>query len=206
MAPDLSDTGRQSLDNSGVMRAMALEAAGLPGGPGPHWVDARLLCKAGAQRVASRAARQNVVVKLSANEEPAVVIGFAPMLLKALELLADNALAAMPTGGTLKFRVYKDPYVIIECIDTGSGDGTVAPAAPDGGLDHMTRSWRAQPAAAPPPSEPAGKREARLDAAREIILSHRGCLWTRPSGSGTSVILELPSAGGSTAHKPWRKG
>jgi len=201
----LSDTGQHSLDNSGVMRAMALEAAGLPGGPGPHWIDARLLAKAAAQRIAPRAEGQQVVVKLSVNsEEPAVVIGFAPMLLKALELLAANALAAMPSGGSVKFRVYKEPYVVIEVIDTG-GTATTAPPADSVGLDNMTRSWRA-PSAAPQPAEPSRKMESRLEAAKEIVQSHRGCLWQRPSGSGTSVIIELPSAGGGGGgQRAWRK-
>jgi signal transduction histidine kinase len=197
MPTDLSDSGRHALDNSGMMRAMALQAVGLPGGAGPHWIDARLLCKAAAQRAATQAQRQGVVVKLSTPQDAAVVIGFAPMLLKALELVIANALHAMRDGGgTLTLRVYRDPYVVIECIDTG------AAARADQGLDHMTRSWRREEIA----PRPSAGVDARLDAAREIIVAHRGCLWHRPSGGGASVNFELPAAGGGGSRQPWRGG
>jgi len=202
MAPDLHDTGSQSAESTGAMRAMALRAAGLPSGPGPHWIDARLLCRAAVHEVAPRARQQRVGVKLSLPDEPAVVIGFAPLLLKALDLVIANAMRAMRDGGTLTLRVYRDPFVVIECCDTGS------PAAGSGGrqdadLDHLTRSWRAEDLAGARP-DPA-RAAARIEAAKDIVQAHRGCLWVRPSDAGTSVIFELPAAGPSAPNRPWRR-
>lgn len=194
MAPELTDTGSQSLDNSGVMRAMALQAAGLPDGPGPHWIDARLLVKAAIHRVAPRASRQNVVIKINLGQESMTVIGFAPMLLKALDLVVANAMSVMAGGGSLTFRVYRDPFVVIECCDSGPSQADTAPADPGADLDNLTRSWRPQDLR-PPGGPDRARLDERLNAAREIVTSHRGCVWTRPSGEGTSVIFELPSAG-----------
>lgn len=211
MPPDMQDTGNHSLDNSGVMRAMALQAAGLPDGPGPHWIDARLLVKAAIHRVAPRAERQGVVIKVNLAQESMTVIGFAPMLLKALDLVVANAMSVMAGGGSLTLRVYRDPFVVLECCDTGpSGQSAAAPAADEAGdFDQLTRSWRPQDLARPAPSAaPVDRRkiDQRLEAAREIVTAHRGCVWTRPSGAGTSVIFELPSAGPGDSRPGWRRG
>jgi signal transduction histidine kinase len=177
MAASLVQTGGESTDNSGAMRAMAQVAAALPSGPGPHWIDVRLLCEVVAALFAPRAERHRITIELSLPSEKTVVIGFAPLLLKALQYLTANALDAMPGGGIFTIRVYRDPYVVIECCDSGVG----------GALDHMTRSWRPQD---------IDRSAQRLVKARAIIQQHRGCLWQRAQpGGGSCLLVELPAAG-----------
>lgn len=171
------------------MRAMTPDGARLPAGTGPHWIDMRLVCQILAVRAGSRAAEQRIQLGLNLTQDKAVVIGFAPALLKALEYLSNSAMDAMPLGGTLTLRVYRDPYVVVECCHAGA----------DTSLDHMTRSWRAEDMQRAP-ANPA----RAIEAARAVILAHRGQLYERPSTGGGCVIIELPGAGGGDPHKPWR--
>jgi hypothetical protein len=189
MTPDVHRSGGSSGDTSGAMRAMTPDGARLPSGPGPHWVDMRLVCQILVVRAGSRAAGQHVQLGLNLTQDKAVVIGFAPALLKALEHLSNSAMDMMPLGGRLTLRVYRDPYVVVECCHAGT----------DAALDHMTRSWGAehiQRASANP--------ALAVESAREIILAHRGQLYERPSTGGGCVIIELPGAGGGDPYKPWR--
>lgn len=185
MTPDLLPTGSAS-DTSGAMRAMTQDGARLPSGPGPHWVDMRVVCQILAARARPRAEQQRVTIELLLGSEKAIVIGFAPLLLTALEHLASRSLESMPHGGQLTLRVFRDPYVVIECCDTGAGS-----------IDHMTRSWRSA-------DLQRADTETALAAAKQIIQAHRGYLWQRPSGNGNCVIVELPAAGPSEPYKPWR--
>ena len=157
----------------------------LPNGPGPHWIDVRTLCQVLIRQITAKAALQDVRVSVSVAPHKAVVIGYAPVLLRALELVAASTLETLPDGGTLSLRVYHDPYVVLECSGVPKGAA----------LDQMTRSWRRRDEAAP----------MDLSAARSIVQAHRGNLWVRhqPEG-GTCVIVELPAAGPKDQYKPWR--
>ncbi|HET9369916.1 MAG TPA: hypothetical protein VFO19_06700 [Vicinamibacterales bacterium] len=186
MAPAPLPNDGQSAENPGAMSAALTPfPESLPNGPGPHWIDVRTLCQVLIRQITARAARQHVRLSVSVAPHKAVVIGYAPVLLRALESVAMTTLDALPDGGTLSLKVYHDPYVVLEC--TGVAGGAE--------LDHMTRSWRRRDEA------PA----MDLSAAKSIVEAHRGHLWIRhqPEG-GTCVIVELPAAGPKEQYRPWR--
>lgn len=89
---------------------------------GPHWVDMKALCQSLFETHADRAARQRVTMDLRLDPGPATVIGYRDVLRRAIERLVERALDAMPRGGALSLHVMRDPYVIVECSDTGSAD------------------------------------------------------------------------------------
>jgi signal transduction histidine kinase len=117
--PLTEPSGPQTFDRRILHASGRAPADWRPKGPGPHFVDLRLLCQALVDAVGSRADRQGVTIDLSLTESPAKVIGFAEQLYGAIEQLIAHALDAMPQGGRLIVRVDRDPYVIVECADTG---------------------------------------------------------------------------------------
>jgi signal transduction histidine kinase len=92
----------------------------MPQGPGPHFVDMRRLCQALVDELQPRAARQGVAIDLALCPARATAIGFADRLYRAVRLVVKRALDSMPSGGRLILRVDRDPYVVVECADTGS--------------------------------------------------------------------------------------
>jgi signal transduction histidine kinase len=79
----------------------------------------RLLCQAVVDELVPRAERQGVAVDVSLCSARATAIGFADQLYFAIRLIVKNALRAMPSGGRLIVRVERDPYVVVECADSG---------------------------------------------------------------------------------------
>jgi signal transduction histidine kinase len=117
--PHTEPSGPQTFDRRILHTTGRASPDWRPRGPGPHFVDLRLVCQALVDTVSSRADRQGVTIDLSLTESPAKVIGFAEQLYEAIEQLMTQALDAMPRGGRLIVRVDRDPYVIVECADTG---------------------------------------------------------------------------------------
>jgi signal transduction histidine kinase len=63
-----------------------------------------------------------VTLEVESSDEPAIVMGDAPELRRALSNLAANAIAATPTGGRVVLRVNRDAaHVRAEIEDTGYG-------------------------------------------------------------------------------------
>ena len=148
-------------------------------GPGPHLIDMRTLCQALLDQVGTRAALQHVKVKLALPNSPARVIGYATPLATAVHQLLTNALDAMPKNGTLILRVLLEPYVVLECCDTG-------PPIPD---DQIPRLWDRHQA-----HSTIGA--LNLPKTRKVIEAHHGQIWyRRQPGGGRCFSIELPVAG-----------
>ena len=119
MAPHAEPSGPQRFDHGQMPTPPPRSASWLPRGPGPHFVDMRLLCQAIVDEMAPRTERQGITVDLSLCEARATAIGFADQLYQAVREVVKNALRAMPNGGRLMVRVERDPYVVVECGDNG---------------------------------------------------------------------------------------
>jgi signal transduction histidine kinase len=79
----------------------------------------RSLTQSLIEEVHDRITRDHVTVSVSHCAVPAVVIGYVSWLRGAMRQLIGNAVDAMPAGGTLIIRVVREPYVTVECCDTG---------------------------------------------------------------------------------------
>ena len=113
-------TGPHAYEPPAFMRPpQAPSAESMPKDRGPHWIDMRSLCQTMVDEIAPYAERQKVTINLSLCALPATVIGYTEDLRGAVLRLVVNALNAMPDGGTLILRVERDPYVTVECCDTG---------------------------------------------------------------------------------------
>jgi signal transduction histidine kinase len=120
MATQEEPTGPLAHQPPAFMRApLEPSAAGMSKDRGPHWIDVRALCQRLVEEIAPHAERQKVTIDLSLCALPATVIGYTDELRGAVLRLLVNALNAMPRGGRLIVRVERDPYVTIECCDTG---------------------------------------------------------------------------------------
>jgi len=119
MAPHAEPSGPQHFDQGQMPTPPPRSAAWMPKGPGPHFVDMRLLCQAIVDEMAPRAGRQKVTVDVSLCSERATAIGFADQLHRAMRTIVKRAFDNMPNGGRLVLRVERDPYVVVECADTG---------------------------------------------------------------------------------------
>ena len=120
MAPQAEPSGPHEFDRGQMPTPPPTTAAWLPKGPGPHFVDMRVLCQAIVDEMSPRARRQQVTVDVALSPERATAIGFADELYYAVRLIVKNALAAMPGGGRLIVRVERDPYVVVEVADSGA--------------------------------------------------------------------------------------
>jgi two-component system sensor histidine kinase FlrB len=157
-------------------RPRAPISAGLPSGPGPHWIDARALCQFVVQAVAERARRQRVRIDLSLCTDAASVIGHVDRLYAVVFHLVANALEAMPQGGVIALRVQRASTVTIECADNGPGISA----------DHAPHLW----------DECDRMKAGGLPATRAIVEAHRGRIVYRPQPDcGASFVVELPAAG-----------
>jgi signal transduction histidine kinase len=119
MAPHAEPSGPQYFDIGQMPTPPPRSASWMPKGPGPHFVDMRLLCQAVVDELAPRWQRQGVVVDVALCAARATAIGFADQLYAAIRQIVKNGLRAMPNGGRLIVRVERDPYVVVECADTG---------------------------------------------------------------------------------------
>jgi signal transduction histidine kinase len=148
-------------------------------GPGPHLIEMQVFCRALLDQVAVRARLQHVKVRAALPDVPIRVIGFADELAPAVHRLLTNALDVMQREGTLTLRLYLDPYVVIECCDTG-------PAIPASEVPDLWRSTRGVAL--------AGRRG--LPEVKAVAEQHRGRVYYRqqPDG-GRCFIVELPVAG-----------
>ncbi len=90
---------------------------------GRSWVDVATLIEKLVRFLHPQTKQQNVVVKVDLPDESLESIAADSMRLEQVLLnLALNALAAMPDGGTLRFRLSKqDDYLRIDVTDTGNG-------------------------------------------------------------------------------------
>ena len=113
MAPHTEPSGPQFFD-MGLPTPPPKSARWMPQGPGPHFVDMRVLCQALVDDLSPRATRQGVVIDLSLCNARATAIGFADRLYRAVRLIVKRALDSMPNGGRLILRVDRDPYVVVE--------------------------------------------------------------------------------------------
>jgi len=119
MAPHAEPSGAHEFDHGPMPTPPPRSASWLPKGPGPHFVDMRLLCQAIVDEMTPRTERQGISVDLSLCDARATAIGFADQLYQAVREIVKNALRAMPNGGRLILRVERDPYVVVECGDNG---------------------------------------------------------------------------------------
>lgn len=119
MAPHADPSGPQTFEHGQLVTPPLGSLNWLPKGPGPHFVDMRLVCQAIVDEMTPYATRHGVSVDLSLSSASATAIGFADRLYRAVRAIVKNALRAMPNGGRLILRVDRDPYVVVECADNG---------------------------------------------------------------------------------------
>ena len=136
----------------------------------------RSLCQSVVEALADRAQRQRVTIDLTLCRDAAHVIGYVDRLYNVVFHLVVNALAAMPTGGTVTLRVARGSRVTIECLDTG-------PGVPPHDVPHL---WDACDR----------MKGGGLPVTHAIVEAHRGRLTYRPGpGKGACFTVELPSVG-----------
>jgi signal transduction histidine kinase len=115
------------------------------------------------------------------NTSAALVRGNAVLLQLALDQLVDNALEAMPQGGTLTLRVHDDgPAVCLGVTDTG------------GGLSAEARAHLFEPFVT---TKCAGHLGLGLVLCRDLVQAQGGSLELHAdAGAGTTATLRFPTS------------
>ena len=130
--------------------------------------------------LAERASAQSVRIELRIASTLPSVTADRTLLRTALQSIAENALEAMPEGGTLWLGVSAAPerrVVEFEIMDTG-------PGIPDELRERVFEPFF---------STKGGGTGLGLSIARGVIRGHQGQLrMERAPGGGTRVLIELP--------------
>jgi two-component system sensor histidine kinase HydH len=134
------------------------------------------------------AARQGVPLQLEGLADLGPVAVHAPTLRRAVLNLVQNALEAMPQGGTLTLAGRRTPtHAQLQIRDTGSG----IPAA------HFTTIFE------PLYTTKPGGTGLGLYIVQEIVTAHRGQVTVESAeGAGTTFTLTLPRAVGEAGPAP----
>lgn len=128
-----------------------------------------------------RAEIQNVVISSSFSDLPAIIVD-SFQIEQALFNIINNALEAMPTGGTIDIKTSlqwekNNDYVVVEITDTGKG----IPDSEMQSLGELSDSAEGK------------DRGFGIFLSREVIKSHKGkLLWESVRNRGTTFKVFLP--------------